>query len=112
MPLLKVDRTQFLEGVEVLAGMTKRNRRLRAALTFANSVLSIKVGSTAVDVYAAGDWSGVARANGQAFLIAGCDLPVTDPLTLKVEDGRLFIERRSVQCDWSESKPRRATFIQ
>jgi hypothetical protein len=32
--LLKVDRTQFLEGVEVLAGMTKRNRMAKAPAIF------------------------------------------------------------------------------
>jgi hypothetical protein len=32
--LLKVDRTQFLEGVEVLAGMTKRNRMAKAPAVF------------------------------------------------------------------------------
>jgi|ERR1035441_23373 len=112
MPLLKVDRTQFLEAVEVLVGMTKRNRMAKAMLTFANGALSIKVGSTTMDVHAAGDWSGVAKTNGQAFLFASRDLPATDPLTLKVEDDRLLIERRSVRCDWSESKPRRAAVKQ
>jgi hypothetical protein len=104
MPLLKVDRTQFVEGIELLAGMTKLNRMAKAMLTFTNGVLSIKVGSTAIDVHAAGDWSGVAKANGKAFLIASRDLPATDPITLKVEDDRLLIERRSVRCEWSESK--------
>jgi hypothetical protein len=47
MPLLKMDRTQFIERIEVLAGMTKRNRMAKAMLTFTNGVLSIKVGSTA-----------------------------------------------------------------
>ena len=112
MPLLKVDRTQFLEAVEVLVGMTKRNRMAKAMLTFANGVLSIKVGSTTMDVHAAGDWSGVAKTNGQAFLSASRDLPATDPVTLKVEGDRLLIERRSVRCDWSESKLRRATVTQ
>jgi hypothetical protein len=106
MPLLKVDRAQFVDAVEVLAGMTKRNRTAKAMLTFANNVLSIKVGSTTMDVHAAGDWKGVAKANGQAFLFASRDLPATDPLIVKVEDDRLMIERRSVQCDWSEFKPR------
>jgi hypothetical protein len=70
MALLKVDRTQLLEAVEVLAGMTKRNRMAKAMLTFTNGVLSIKVGSTTMDVHAAGDWSGVAKTNGQAFLFS------------------------------------------
>ncbi|MEN6532401.1 MAG: hypothetical protein ABFD89_01985 [Bryobacteraceae bacterium] len=112
MPLLKVDRRQSLEGIEVLAGMTKRNRVVKAMLTFSNGVLSVKLGSTAVDVYAAGDWSGVAKTNGQAFLLASRDLPASDSLTLKVEDDRLLIERRSVRCDWSESKPQGATVVQ
>ena len=106
MPLLKVDRAQFVDAVEVLAGMTKRNRMAKAMLTFANNVLSIKVGSTTMDVHAAGDWNGVAKTNGQAFLSASRDLPATDPLIVKVEDDRLMIERRSVRCDWSEFKPR------
>jgi hypothetical protein len=55
---------------------------------------------------------GVAKANGQAFLMASRDLPATDPLTLEVEDERLFIERRSVRCDWIEFKPRRSTVRQ
>jgi hypothetical protein len=106
MALLKVDRAQLLEAVEVLAGMTKRNRMAKAALTFTNGVLSIKVGSTIMDVHAAGDWSGIAKTNGQAFLLASRDLPANDPLTLKVGDDRLMIERRSIRCDWRESKPR------
>jgi hypothetical protein len=109
MALLKVDRAQLLEAVEVLVGMTKRNRMAKAMFTFTNDVLSIKVGSTTMDVRATGDWSGVAKTNGQAFLLASRDLPATDPLTLKVEEDRLLIERRSVRCDWSESKPRRST---
>ena len=77
MAMLKVDRTQFVDAVEVLAGMTKRNRAAKAMLTFTNGVLSIKVGSTTVDVHSAGDWSGVAKTNGQAFLFASRDLPAT-----------------------------------
>jgi hypothetical protein len=106
MPLLKVDRAQFVDAVEVLAGMTKRNRMAKAMLTFANNVLSIKVGSNTMDVHAAGDWNGVAKANGQAFMSASRDLPATDPVTLKVEDDRVLIERRSVHCEWTESKQR------
>jgi len=112
MPLLKVDCAQFLEAIEVLSGMTKRNRMMKATLTFTNCVLSIKVGSTTMDVHAAGDWSGVAKTNGQAFLSASRDLSATDPVTLKVEGDRLLIERRSVRCDWNESKLRRATVTQ
>lgn len=112
MPLLKVDCAQFLEAIEVLAGMTKRNRMMKATLTFTNCVLSIKVGSTTMDVHAAGDWSGVAKTNCQAFLSASRDLSATDPVTLKVEGDRLLIERRSVRCDWNESKLRRATVTQ
>jgi hypothetical protein len=111
MAMLKVDRTQFVDAVEVLAGMTKRNRTAKAMSGFTNGVLSIKVGSTTVDVHSAGDWGGVAKTNGQAFLFASRDLPATDPLTLKIEDDRLLIERRSVRCDWKESKPRGATVI-
>ena len=96
MPLLKVDRTQFIEAVEVLAGMTKRNRTAKAMLTFTNNVLSIKVGSTTMDVHAAGDWNGVAKTNAKAFLFASRDLAATDPLIVKIEDDRLLIERRSV----------------
>jgi len=106
MPLLKVDRTQFVEAVEVLAGMTKRNRTAKAMLTFTNNVLSIKVGSTTMDVNAAGDWNGVAKTNGQAFLFACRDLPATDPLIVKIDVDRLLIERRSVPCDWIEFKTR------
>ena len=106
MPLLKVDRTQFVEAVEVLAGMTTRNRTAKAMLTYTNNVLSIKVGSTTMDVHAAGDWNGVAKTNGQAFLFASRDLPATDPLIVKIEVDRLLIERRSVPCDWIEFKTR------
>ena len=108
MPLLKVDRSHFIDSVQVLVGMTKRNRIAKAMLTFSNDVLSIKVGSTAIDVPASGDWSGIAKTHGQAFLLASRDLPATDTLTLKVEDDRLLIERRSISCEWTESKPPRA----
>jgi hypothetical protein len=104
MALLRVDRTQLMDAVEVLAGMTKRNRVAKATLTFMNGVLSIKVGSTTMEVQAVGDWNGVAKTKGQAFLLAFRDLPATDPLTLKVEVDRLLIERRSIRCDWGESK--------
>lgn len=109
MPLLKMDRAQFVEGVAFFAATVKRNRMAKAMLTFKNGVLSIKVGSTTIDVHAAGDWRGVAKVNGQAFLIASRDLPATDLLTLIVENDRLRIERRCMRCDWSESKPEKYT---
>ena len=106
-----MSRSQLVESLNVLAGMAKRNRRLKATFTFANSVLAIKVGSTAIEIYATGDWNGVATCSGQAFLIASRDLPEADPITIAIADGRLFIERRSVSCDWRENRPPRATTI-
>jgi hypothetical protein len=61
MPLLKVDRTQFLEGIRVLDGMISRKRQAKAILKFVDGVLSITVAKTAVDVWARGEWSGTAK---------------------------------------------------
>ena len=104
MAMLKVDRTQLIDGIRVLDGMVKRKRQARAILTFTDGVLSIKIANTVVDVQAAGDWPGTAKIGAQMLFISVSSPPAADPVTLSVEGNRFLMERRSTLCEWVESK--------
>jgi hypothetical protein len=107
--MLRVDRTQLIEGIRVLDGMVRHKRQAKAKLTFTDGVLSIKIANTTVDVHAAGEWPGAAKIGAQMLFISISSPPANDPVTLTVEGDRLFIERRSTLCEWVESKHRRLT---
>ena len=107
--MLKVDRAQFIESVQVLDGMIKRKRTAKAILTFTDGVLSIKIANTSVDVYAVGDWPGTAKIGALTLLLSISPPPAADPVTLSVEGDRMHIERRSTHCEWTESKRHRLT---
>lgn len=104
--MLKVDRTQLIEGVRLLDGMIKRKRLARAILSFTNGMLSIKVANTIVDVHAVGEWPGTAKIDAQMLFVSISSPPAADPVTISVEANRFRIERRSTLCEWVESKRR------
>jgi hypothetical protein len=105
--MLKVDRAQFIESVQLLDGMIKRKRQAKAVLTFKDGALSIKIANTIVNVYAVGDWPGSAKIGALMLLLSISPPPASDPVTLSVEGDRMRIERRSTACEWIEASRHR-----
>jgi hypothetical protein len=103
MAMLKVDRTQFLDGLRVLDGMVKRKHQAKAVFAFVDGLLSIKIANTVVEMPAAGQWPGTAKIHAR-MLFTASPPPSIDSVTLRVEGNRFFIERLSTLCEWIESK--------
>lgn len=107
MALLLADRTQLVEGIRVLDGMIKRKRQANAVFTFTDGQLSISVANTVVTVQASGEWTGTARISALMLFAAITPPPTDDLVRLTVDKDRMIIDRRSIRCDWVESKHRR-----
>lgn len=101
---IAVDRTQFLDGVRILAGMVVRKRQAKAVFNFGDGFLSVKIANTVIDVAASGEWPGSAKIGAQALFASISPEPSEDPINLTVEGNRMTIGRMSTNCEWIEGR--------
>ena len=100
MQLLKVDRAQFFEAVRLTTGTIRRKRQAKAVFTFADGTLRIQVANNVTEVSAQGEWPGTAKVGAIFLFKVVSPPPEGDPITLRVDDKRLYVERISTPCEW------------
>jgi hypothetical protein len=103
MAQLDVDLKEFTDGLRTLARTVKPAKAGEAILRFEDGQLVIRVGGGEIAIAATGRWSGEARVNGALVLAIAKHPPEKDPLTLRVEAGRLCLASLSVPCEWQET---------
>lgn len=100
MAQLLVDRSEFVEGLQRLARLTKPARAGEVVLRFEDGRLQVRIGGGDISASARGRWPGEARAPGRWVLAFAKQAPAIDPLPIRVEGDRLYVTGASVPCRW------------
>jgi hypothetical protein len=97
---LSVDRKQFATALRLLTRNVKLAKAGEAILRFVEGDLVIQIGGAKVSARARGRWPGEARLLGRFLLGAAVALPACDPIPIRVEAKRLYLDRISIRCVW------------
>jgi hypothetical protein len=105
IPCVHVDRTEFLRALKILDKSLKSKRYPEAIIAFKEGMLSIDIPGMGTTVPAEGVWSGQALAPSILIRALATKLPAGDPLSLRVEGGKIHIGSLSVPCSWQPAEP-------
>ena len=95
---VQVDRSELAAALRTLAKFIKRDQAAEAVISLADDVLQVELPGGAVSVPAAGQWEGEVRAPGSFMVRLAKALPPSDPMPVRVEQGRLHFAGLSVGC--------------
>ncbi len=102
-PVLTVTRTDLEKGLRLIRKFCRPSMKAEAVLSFDDSCLHVEIGGMSVAIGAQGHWPGQARVPGR-FIVALAEIPPRgDPLSFRVQDGRLHIGTSTVACAWQSS---------
>jgi hypothetical protein len=99
---LEVDRTTLRDGLRQLARHTRPARAGDAVLRFEDGSLDVQIGGGRIRAPATGRWPGEARVPGSFVLAMAKHLPNSDPIPIRVENGRLHLAGTSIGCHWQK----------
>lgn len=108
---VKVDRTECAGALRMLTTFIKRKQPVEAVLTLTDRLLRIDLPGNGVSMPADGQWNGVVRVPGHFLVVLVQALPTVDPLPIYVRDGRLYVDRQSVQCSVQEASDERIELL-
>lgn len=106
---ITVGRDEFANALRSIARTTHAVDEGDAILTFDGQNLSIEVSGKSCVVTGEGEWPTEVRLPGEILARLASSLPDEDPLTLRVSDGRMHLERLSIPCRWAVFSHRRST---
>ena len=101
---LQVSRERLIKALKLLGRMATQ-RKGQVILTFAERLLRIRSEDTEIGIPATGNWSGGVTVAGKSFFNLWREMPVEDPIPLRVEQDRLFLGSLSITCTWHEKVP-------
>lgn len=101
-PFLQVNCIELAQALKILRKFIKFNSREEAIISFEDGTLMIGAVGMRVTASAKGIWPGQARVASSYILHIAKSLPATDPLPLRVEEGRMHIANYSVPCIWQD----------
>jgi hypothetical protein len=95
---LAVGRREFAESLKLLSVARPKGRGADADCIFEHfgGMLTVSAPGAATELIAAGSWPRMVRASLRALLDLRTRLPPGDPLTLRFQGGRLWIEKFSI----------------
>ena len=104
---LKVDRAELVRSLKILLRLVKKKDAGDAVFSFEDGYLSIDLGGVSAMAPAEGQWPGEARVAGNLVFGLAKTLPAADPLPIRCENGRIFIDRFSAPCEWRPTPSQR-----
>ena len=98
-----VARHDFEAACSLIKKHCRSSSQLRATLGFAGSHLELEIAGLGTRTPATGAWAGTANVPS-SFLLGIAKLPPPgDPISIRIEEGRLHIGGSSVACIWHPS---------
>lgn len=101
-PRLSIGRGDFAKAIRLVSVALPRKGDLEARITFADGLLTLEAAGARTQSDATGEWPGVARASLRALKGVSTKLPSQDPLTIRHDAGRFYIEGWSVPSAWQD----------
>ncbi len=94
------------ELVQILKLVNRVNRKYNgdARLSFEDGCLSIAAGDTTADARAGGIWPLPIFVGASWIRALAKSMPAGDPVSLRVDQGRLHANRYSEPCSWTSTK--------
>lgn len=94
---LEVDRADLVQALKIVTRVIRKCRG-EAHLSFMDGSLSIEVGDTTADTPARGIWPLPVFVGASWIRALARDIPAGDPVSLRVDQGRLHANRYSEPC--------------
>jgi len=95
---LVIDRSEAIEALDAFLAFAPNRFAADCQLHFDGENLTIDRAGNSVSMAARGQWASVARVAGSFFEGLAYELPDSDPIEMRVDDGRLHIGTLSVDC--------------
>jgi hypothetical protein len=94
---LAVDRAELVQTLKIVTRVIRKCRG-EARLSFVDGCLSIEVGDTTADMPASGIWPLPIFVGASWIRALARNMPAGDPVSLRVDEGRLHANRYSEPC--------------
>ncbi len=102
---LKVNRTQLINGLNLLRKTAKPKKNMEAVLTFEKGNLVVFVNGVSIDASAEGEFPGMIRIPATQAITLSKVLPPDSPLGIAHDEERLYIGTFSMPCVWHNVEP-------
>jgi hypothetical protein len=100
---LEVDRAELVQALNFVTSVIRKCRG-EARLRFVDGCLSIEVGESTADTPASGIWPLPIFVSASWIRALARDIPAGDPVSLRVDQGRLHANRYSEPCSSTSTK--------
>lgn len=106
-PPIRVGRKDFIQALKRISlAMPPRMQGLDVRIEFNGTLMQLSAPGAKAEIAAEGEaWAGFALVPFRPIKAVARGLPINDPLTLKFEDGRFYIERWSYPGMWQNIGP-------
>ena len=101
--ILHVNRITLLQGLKSWIKSVKPLKMEQAVLSFDGSLLYVDMSGVSIKAPAQGSWNGQVRVTTGLLVSIAKIPPPDDPITFRVEDGRIFVGNSSCPCEWQAS---------
>lgn len=102
---LNVNRTELIDGLNLLRKTAKPKKNMEAVLSFETGNFVVFVNGVSIEASAEGEFPGLARIPAAQAITLSKVLPPEDPLTIAHDENRLYIGTFSMPCEWDNVEP-------